>query len=340
MIIPDSIHPKTLVQIKEKLFSLINFKGRRAEEVKRTLVTAALSRDSVENKAKEFGISPQTVRNYVEKQPQVIEQILNLIKMTSIKELDERKSVRISIDWTSIEYNGKPVEGLSGSEHGYAWNYATATTRVKGKILILAFTRIEKGMTRVEVVKNLIEQILELGLEIELVVLDAGFYSVDVINYLSRFNYIIGVPVEKVGKHRNFDGEYAVKSSGKKATLRLIVHRGREKKYLAKGTNLDVNRSIVIRWYNKVRTPIETSYKLIKSFLIFTSSRNWLFRLFIFVLAMLIYTLYLLLRGTTSKEDFRLLLIILLLQDNITTLQEYLVKLFYPIINFLELFSR
>ncbi|MEM1626341.1 MAG: hypothetical protein QXV69_03555 [Sulfolobaceae archaeon] len=28
------------------------------------------------------------------------------------------------------------------------------------------------------------KQILELGLEIELVVLDAGFYSVDVINYL------------------------------------------------------------------------------------------------------------------------------------------------------------
>jgi len=61
--------------------------------------------------------------------------------------------------------------------------------------------------------------------------------------------------------------------------------------------------------------------------------------LFIFVLAMLIYTLYLLLKGTTSKEDFRLLLTILLLQDNITILQEYLVKLFYPLFNSLELFS-
>ena len=113
----------------------------------------------------------------------------------------------------------------------------------------------------------------------------------------------------------------------------------REKEYLAKGTNLDVNRSIVVKWYDKVRTPIETSYKLIKSFLIFTSSRSWLFRLFIFVLAMLIYTLYLLLKGTTSKEDFRLLLTILLLQDNIIILQEYLVKLFYPLFNSLELFS-
>ncbi|MBB5255055.1 hypothetical protein HNQ62_002830 [Sulfurisphaera ohwakuensis] len=37
--------------------------------------------------------------------------------MISIKELGGKKSVRISIDWT---YKGKPVEGLSGSEHGYA----------------------------------------------------------------------------------------------------------------------------------------------------------------------------------------------------------------------------
>ncbi|MBB5254054.1 DUF4322 domain-containing protein [Sulfurisphaera ohwakuensis] len=96
MIIPDSVHPKTLAQIKEKLFSII--KGRKAEEAKKTLVTAALAKDSVENKAKEFGISPQTVRNYVEEQPQVIEQILNMIKTTSIKELGERKRVKISID--------------------------------------------------------------------------------------------------------------------------------------------------------------------------------------------------------------------------------------------------
>ncbi|WP_231113754.1 DUF4322 domain-containing protein [Sulfurisphaera ohwakuensis] len=95
MIIPDSVHPKTLAQIKEKLFSIINFK---AEEVKKTLVTAALTKDSAENKAKEFGISPQTVRNYVEEQPQVIEQMLNMIKTISIKELGGRKRVKISID--------------------------------------------------------------------------------------------------------------------------------------------------------------------------------------------------------------------------------------------------
>ncbi|WP_311732979.1 DUF4322 domain-containing protein [Sulfurisphaera ohwakuensis] len=37
--------------MKEKSSSIINFK---AEEVKRTLITAALIRDSVENKSKEY----------------------------------------------------------------------------------------------------------------------------------------------------------------------------------------------------------------------------------------------------------------------------------------------
>ena len=78
-------------------------------------------------------------------------------------------------------------------------------------------------------------------------------------------------------------------------TGEIIVKGGRR-------VNLDVNRSIVVKWYDKVRTPIETSYKLIKSFLIFTSSRSWLFRLFIFVLAILIYTLYLLLKGTRARK--------------------------------------
>jgi len=71
---PDYISPKIRVQIEEKLFSIINFKGRKAEKVKKILVTAALTNDSVENKTKELGISPQTVRNYVEEQPQVIDQ--------------------------------------------------------------------------------------------------------------------------------------------------------------------------------------------------------------------------------------------------------------------------
>ena len=43
--------------------------GRKAREVNQTLFITALTSDSVENKAKEIGILLQTVRNYVEEQP-------------------------------------------------------------------------------------------------------------------------------------------------------------------------------------------------------------------------------------------------------------------------------
>ncbi|WP_286188797.1 DUF4322 domain-containing protein [Sulfolobus sp. S-194] len=87
------------------------------EEVKKTLVTAALAKDSVENKAKEFSISPQTVRNYVKEQPQIIEQILNVIKNN---QLAKRKKKSKHINRLDINNNGKPEEGLSGSEKGHA----------------------------------------------------------------------------------------------------------------------------------------------------------------------------------------------------------------------------
>ncbi|MEM1645105.1 MAG: hypothetical protein QXL96_04420 [Ignisphaera sp.] len=45
----------------------------------------------------------------------------------------------------------------------------------------------------------MIEQVLALGLEVELVVLDTSFYSAGLINYLSRFNFIIACPWERLG---------------------------------------------------------------------------------------------------------------------------------------------
>ena len=340
MVLPDSPNQTINKQIGLKLLSIIPLEGRKAREVVKTLATAALSNDSIENKAKQVGISPQTVRNYVEEQDQAIDKMMDEIKKNSLKLLGGRKTVRISIDLTSIRYKGKPVEGISGSKQGNAWDYATATTTVRKKTLILACTPVKKGVTKLQIVQDLVGQVLALGLEIDLIVLDAGFYSVDVLNYLENFDYIMSVPARKVRVKHKYDGEYTAKSKGKEATFRLIVYKGRKGKYLAKATNLDVSKRLVIKWYNKVRTPIETSYKMTKSFLVFTSSKSWVFRFFTFVLAMLIYTLYLILaKGRISKEFFRLLLLLLLLLDNITDLIEYSIQFFSTLLNSFELNS-
>ncbi|MEM0373267.1 MAG: DUF4322 domain-containing protein [Sulfolobaceae archaeon] len=133
MILPDSPYPTINKQIGLKLLPITPLEGRKAREVVKTLTTAALPNGSIENKAKQVGISPQTVRNYVERQRQVINTMTHEIKKNSLKLLGERKTVSISIDLTSIRYRGKPVEGVSGSKQGNAWDYATATTTVKEK---------------------------------------------------------------------------------------------------------------------------------------------------------------------------------------------------------------
>ncbi|QIW24220.1 DUF4322 domain-containing protein [Sulfolobus sp. S-194] len=46
------ITPSSPNQVKNKLSSILNFKGRKAEQAKQVIISAAITRDSIENKAK------------------------------------------------------------------------------------------------------------------------------------------------------------------------------------------------------------------------------------------------------------------------------------------------
>jgi hypothetical protein len=61
--------------------------------------------------------------------------------------------------------------------------------------------------------------------------------------------------------------------------------------YFARATNLLLPKREVLDLYNKVRGPIETSYRNIKAFLP-TSSTKFVFRTLIFVLAIVLYSLF------------------------------------------------
>ena len=86
--------------------------------------------DSVENKSKAYDVSPQTARNYVEKQGiEAIEKLLENARKISLEVLKGVKEIDLSIDWTTKTWYGKPVKELGSSEKGNSWNYATATTK-------------------------------------------------------------------------------------------------------------------------------------------------------------------------------------------------------------------
>ena len=174
------------------------------------------------------------------------------------------------------------MKGLGSSEKGNSWNFATATTKYKGKVLLLAFIPQVNGMTKDEIVKILVEQVVAMGFKIRLITLDAGFYTVDVLNFISQFKYVIGVPVGDVKVYQEFDGEYETNSKrhrrDEQVKFRLLVYskeKVRRKKrtlvYFARATNLDLPKREVLKLYNKVRGPIETSHRNIKAFPPFTS---------------------------------------------------------------------
>lgn len=302
---------------------MLNFQGEKVEEVAKTLISACLWNDSVENKSRAYDVSPQTVRNYVEKQGmEVTEKLLERARKISLEILKGVNEIDLSIDWTTKTWYGKPVKGLGSSEKGNSWNYATATTKYKGKVLLLAFIPQVNGMTKDEIVKALVEQVMAMGFKIRLITLDAGFYTVDVLNFISQFKYIIAVPVGDVKVYEEFDGDYTTNSKrhrrDEQVKFRLLVYSkekvGRKKKslvYFARATNLDLSKREVLDLYNKVRGPIETSYRNIKAFLPFTSSTKFVFRTLIFVLALVLYSLYTIFKGEVGREEFRLLLILL-----------------------------
>ncbi|ACP47159.1 transposase IS4 family protein [Sulfolobus islandicus Y.G.57.14] len=321
MVTPGLPHQNNIQQIGYKLLSMLNFKGKKGEEVARTLISACLWNDSVESKSRAYGVSPQTVRNYVEEQGvEVIEKLLESARKISLKVLKGVKEIDVSIDWTTKTWYGRPVGGLGSSEEGNSWNYATATTKFNGKVLLLAFVTQVKGMTKEEIVKALVEQVVAMGFKIRLITLDAGFYTVDVLNFISQFKYIVAVPVGDVKVYEEFDGDYTTNSKrhrrDEQVEFRLLVYskekvRRKSLVYFARATNLDLSKREVLDLYNKVRGPIETSYRNIKAFLPFTSSTKFVFRTLIFVLALVLYSLYTIFKGEVGREEFRLLLILL-----------------------------
>ncbi|ACP46914.1 transposase IS4 family protein [Sulfolobus islandicus Y.G.57.14] len=321
MVTPVLPHQNNIQQIGYKLLSMLNFKGKKGEKVARTLISACLWNDSVESKSRAYGVSPQTVRNYVEEQGmEVIEKLLESARKISLKVLKGVKEIDVSIDWTTKTWYGRPVGGLGSSEEGNSWNYATATTKFNGKVLLLAFVTQVKGMTKDEIVKALVEQVVAMGFKIRLITLDAGFYTIDVLNFISQFKYIVAVPVGDVKVYEEFDGDYTTNSKrhrrGEQVKFRLLVYskekvRRKTLVYFARATNLDLSKREVLDLYNKVRGPIETSYRNIKAFLPFTSSTKFVFRTLIFVLALVLYSLYTIFKGEVGREEFRLLLILL-----------------------------
>jgi putative transposase len=81
-------------------------------------------------------------------------------------------------------------------------------------MLPLAFSSHVRGVSKVGVVRSLIEQVLSLGFRIRTVATGSGFYSAGAARYLSRFKFISAVPAGDIRIHGEFGVQRALQDEG------------------------------------------------------------------------------------------------------------------------------
>jgi hypothetical protein len=113
----------------------------------------------------------------------------------------------VAIDLTLIPYHGQPANDpreifrgapKSGTTHFHA--YATAVVLHKGYRYTLALTRVEYGDSMKEVVQRLLEIVRRRGVKVRFLLLDKGFFSVEVLSYLRRAGHGFIIPAVVRGR--------------------------------------------------------------------------------------------------------------------------------------------
>ncbi len=237
-----------------------------------------------------------------------------------------KRAQRLAIDLTLIPYHGQPYrcseeiyrsQAKSGTTHFHA--YATCYVVHKGRRFTVAMMRVDKGTTMVTVLKRLIRQARRAGIRPNLLLLDRGFYSVEVIRYLQAARYAFIMPVIirgrdaddprgpsatrvfAVQKHSGW-AKYTLTNSEKlKATVRLCIHcrnwAGRRKRqgrqtlvYAFWG--LQPKTTDWVYQIYRLRFGIETSYRQLNEARIKTTTRNPQLRLLFVGIALVLRNLW------------------------------------------------
>ena len=121
-----------------------------------------------------------------------------------------RRSQRLAIDLTLIPYHGEHFrdeneiyrsQAKDGTSHFHA--YATAYVILRGQRFTVALTAVAKGESMKDVLQRLLKQARSVGVKARLVLLDRGFYSVEVIRYLQAGRHAFLMPAVCRGRKAN-----------------------------------------------------------------------------------------------------------------------------------------
>jgi putative transposase len=248
--------------------------------------------------------------------------------------LKGKRSYALAIDLTLIPYHGQPQrdesevsrgEAKSGTSHFHA--YASVSVVHNKQRYVLALIFVEKEESMVSLVRQLLDRVKRLKIQVRRVYLDKGFCSVAVFKTLDRrrLSYIVPLPVRgrSGGIRRLFHGSasywtgYTIDSpSYGRYTVNVAVVRryskGKYKRHAIRWFAFAIARlpsglspRQVFELYRQ-RFGIETSYRQMNQVRARTTSRNPALRLLLTGLAFILVNLYVILRDPLMTRPRRM----------------------------------
>ena len=217
----------------------------------------------------------------------------------------KRRPQRMALDLVLTPYHGLPQQDpreiyrgsyKSGTSHFHA--YATLYVVRRGQRFTVAITSVKASEPLDEVVRRLLRYGTRIGLKFRFILLDRGFWSVNVVGYLQHARYPFLMPVSARGrgpKHpKGPSGTYVFygwKKSGfasyvlqsrrgeKTARVSICVHRlkrtsGKRKTLVYAYWGLKPASTTWVRETYRLRYGIESSYRQMKQSQARTTSRS------------------------------------------------------------------
>ena len=292
------------------------------QQIGAVLETAALSNDFLENTADKMGNHPNADSILVRIKDSSLEQLRDgflfvLEEMIALAETRFRKrKYTLAIDTHNIAFYGK-LEGIW--IHGYrlekgstgSFKFITISIVIGEAKFVLHALPVQCGKYTEDLILEMLTWVKK-RMRVDLVLFDRGFYSAATIHTLQKINikYIIFAPQNK--KNKKFLAETPEFSN------RFVSH---VLEYKHDKTSENVNVKIVIlkdfvdfkslRIYDwifatnlsnlqalsyvkiyKKRWGIETSYRILDTFKILTTSKNIVVRYFLFLTVILLYNIW------------------------------------------------
>jgi hypothetical protein len=249
----------------------------------------------------------------------------SLYEVAAFSRLDRRRRWLLAIDTHFIAYYGQRTPDVLGGpkKQGTKWffGYATAVLLHRGRRFTIALCPLTPRFKPHEVVRTLVQQIVEKGLKIQGVVLDSAFDSGETFLLLQERHLSYTVPLRRRGTTKNarnklFDGrhkqirwtQWYVKDTTRLVQTRTILWKGHHKTMVLAFQGWNSTRAHTVhqeaarqrRLYRR-RFGIETSYRQKNQAQAPTTSRNPVYRLLLEGLGYLIRQIWVVLTAQLHR---------------------------------------